>query len=74
MKRQNLEKAEIDAQKIAKTVKSMLPEGWEIILTLCSVGENPLSTYISTIDRSCAPSILRELADQIEQRGFKFDV
>ena len=62
-----LEEAEKSAQRIAKTIDPMLPEGWGFCLLLVNFsmkpGEGRLN-YISNVDRETVPDMLRELLQQ----------
>jgi len=63
-----LEEAEIKCRDIARKIKAEMPKDWGFLLILTSHGENGHSTYLSSVERSCAIKLLRETADSIEQR------
>ncbi len=73
-KREPLERAEIRIQEMGRELKKMLPKGWHFVIILASQGEKGFSTYISTIERKSAVSLMKETAEQIEKKGFIFDV
>ena len=73
-KREPLERAETRIQEMGRELKKMLPNGWEFVIVLASRGDKGVSTYISTIERKSAVSLMKETAEQIEKRGFSFDV
>ena len=60
VKREPLEKAEIEARKIGKQIKKMIPNGWCFTLVLASKGEGGYSTYISDIERESSIKMLGE--------------
>lgn len=67
MKPKPLEEAEKSAQRIARTIDPMLPEGWGFCLLLVNFnmkqGEGRLN-YISSVSRETVPEMLRELLKQ----------
>ena len=68
MPRATLEEAEIKCRDIARKIKSEMPKHWGFLLILTSHGEKGFSTYLSSVERECAVSLLRETADSIEER------
>ena len=62
IRREPLEKAEIQARKIGMEIKKHIPAGWCFTLVLASKGEEGYSTYISNIRREDSIKMLTETA------------
>ena len=66
-KPRTLEEAEKSAQRIARMIDPMLPEGWGFCLLLMNYNMRPdvgRLNYISNVDRKAVPDMLRELLRQ----------
>lgn len=60
-----LEEAERQAQYMARVIGEKLPQGWGFVLLLGSLGEEGLSTYVSSIQRQSAGEWLKEVGTSI---------
>lgn len=59
-----LEEAEMRSVEISKTLREMLPNGWNFTLVLArpeKPGQDGIMTYISDLERDGSVEILREL-------------
>ena len=66
-----LEEAEKSAQRIARAVDGMLPDGWGFCLLLVNFVDDPDDgrvNYISNCDREDVPDMLRSLLRQWGER------
>lgn len=60
MGREPLETAEVYAQRLARILKSAMPQGWGFLLFLVSFGEKGFTTYVSNCDREDAIRMVEE--------------
>ena len=64
-----LEEAERQAQYMARSIGEKLPAGWGFVLVLGSLGEEGLSTYVSSVQRESAGAWLKEVGTSILDGG-----
>lgn len=67
MNPKSLEEAEKAAQRIARTIDPMLPDGWGFCLLLMNLDMKPdegRMNYIANVDRETVPDMFRELLRQ----------
>ena len=61
-----LEVAENRIRDIGRDIHDRMPANWGFVLVMSSMGGPGLSTYLSSLERSGAVKLMRELADSIE--------
>lgn len=65
-KRASLEEAERKMQAIARTVDSMIPEGWGFAVLCFTFGGKGFMNWVSNASRTDMSKALREMADRLE--------
>lgn len=63
MSRADLLTAEEEARRLANVLKAQMPKGWGFFLCLASHGDKGFMTYISSIERAGAGSMMLELLE-----------
>lgn len=64
MTRDSLFEAEEEARKIARLLKERMPPGWGFFLCLASFGDDGFTTYLSSVQRECAGSMMLEILEK----------
>ena len=67
--RASLQDAEYSARKIARDIKAAMPRGWGFVLVLATHGDGGDMTYVSSLERAGAITMLSELVASITVDG-----